>query len=138
MLGVTAAFWLSSLSRCSIVLIDKEARVAAHTSSQNTGVVHRPFYLNPEKKRIFARASQKSYFLWSSIANRFRLAWSEIGTLEVAIEDSQLETLAQYFNWAMKNGMEETEVELLDATGVKSLNKKSDVWGQFIPKETQG
>ena len=64
-LGVTIAFWLSQLSNCSIALIDKESRVAIHTSSRNTGVIHRPFYLNPDKKRIFARAAQNSYFLWS-------------------------------------------------------------------------
>ncbi len=120
-LGVTIAFWLSQLSNCSIALIDKESRVAIHTSSRNTGVIHRPFYLNPDKKRIFARAAQNSYFLWSDLAAQYHLPWHEVGTLEVAVQDSQLDTLVQYKDWAMKNGMDESEVELLDSSGVSKI-----------------
>ena len=137
-LGVTAALWLSSLTCCSIALIDKEMKVAAHTTSRNTGVVHRPFYLNPEKKRVFARAAQKSYFLWSSLAKRFHLAWSEVGTLEVAIEDPQLKTLNQYLDWAMKNGMEENEVELLNASEVQDLEPPVKCVGAIHSKRDTG
>ncbi|HXQ91488.1 MAG TPA: FAD-dependent oxidoreductase [Nitrososphaerales archaeon] len=120
-LGVTIAYWLSSLSNCSIALIDKESAVAKHTSSRNTGVIHRPFYLNPDKKRIFARAAQKSYFLWSDLAEKYHLLWLEVGTLEVAIQESQLETLVQYQNWAAKNGMDESEIEVLDFEEVRKI-----------------
>jgi len=120
-LGVTIAFWLSKLSNCSIALIDKEGGVAVHTSSRNTGVIHRPFYLNPDKKRIFANAAQKSYFLWSNLAKIYHLPWLEVGTLEVAIQDSQIETLFQYKSWAAKNGMGENEVEVLDSSEVTKI-----------------
>ena len=120
-LGVTIAYWLSKVSNCSIALIDKESGVAVHTSSRNTGVIHRPFYLSPDKKRIFARAAQKSYFLWQDLAKKYYLPWLEVGTLEVAIQDSQLETLFQYKNWAAKNGMDESEVEVLDSEGVRKV-----------------
>ena len=133
-LGVTIAFWLSCLTKCSIAVLDKEARVAAHTSSRNTGVIHRPFYLNPEKKRVFARAAQKSYFLWRSLARQFQLAWSQVGTLEVAIGDSQFPTLNQYREWALQNGMGEKEVELLDAPSVKTLEPLVECKGAIYSK----
>jgi (S)-2-hydroxyglutarate dehydrogenase len=120
-LGVCIAYWLSRASRNSIVLIDREERVAAHTSSRNTGVVHRPFYLNPEKKKLFASAAEKSYYLWSDLARTFHLSWSEIGTLEVAVDESQVKTLHQYRDWAIRNGMEESEVEVLDPSQVTEL-----------------
>ena len=58
-LGVTIGYWLSRITKHSVVIIDKEGEVGFHTSSRNTGVVHRPFYLNPQKKRLFASADSK-------------------------------------------------------------------------------
>jgi len=49
------------------------------------------------------------------------LPWIEVGTLEVALQDSQLETLLQYENWAAKNGMDESEVEVLDSSQVSKI-----------------
>src|SRR5579863_2304617 len=86
-LGVTISYWLSQIYECSIILVEKESEVAKHTSIRNTGVVHRPFYLNPEKKRVFSRAAQKSYFMWKVLAQRYGLTWDPVGTLEVAIND---------------------------------------------------
>jgi (S)-2-hydroxyglutarate dehydrogenase len=134
-LGVMIAFWLSRLSKSSIALIDKEDDVAVHTSSRNTGVIHRPFYLNPDKKRLFANASQKSYFLWSGLATRYGLPWVEVGTLEVALEDSQLPTLIQYEKWARSNGMDESEIEVLDSAGVKKLEPLVSCAGAILSKK---
>ena len=39
----------------------------------------------------------------------------------MAVQDSQLDTLVQYKDWAMKNGMDESEVELLDSSGVSKI-----------------
>jgi len=134
-LGVSIAFWLSKLTDCSIALIDKEVGVAAHTSSRNTGVIHRPFYLDPDKKRIFANAAQRSYFLWSNLAAQYRLPWLEVGTLEVAVQDSQLGTLLQYESWAAKNGMEENEVEVLDPSKVKKIEPLVQCAGAIFSKK---
>lgn len=133
-LGVTSAFWLSELFECSIVLIDKEQQVALHTSSRNTGMVHRPFYLNPEKKRVFARASQKSYFMWKDLALKSDLTWKPIGTLEVAIEEEQTKILDQYGKWALENGMKEEEFEILDFPDVKKLEPEVRCAGAFYSK----
>ena len=51
-LGTTISYWISNLYDSSICVIEKEFNVAKHTSGRNTGVVHTPFYLNPEKKKI--------------------------------------------------------------------------------------
>lgn len=120
-LGVSIAYWISSLYDCSIAIIDKESQVGMHESSRNTGVIHRPFYLNPEKKKLFAQASQKSYFLWKDIALKYNLAWKPVGTLEVATTEDQTKTLESYKLWSKENGMEEDEIDLLDKNGVQKL-----------------
>jgi L-2-hydroxyglutarate oxidase len=120
-LGVTVAYWLSSLYDCRILLVDRESGVARHTSSRNTGVIHRPFYLNPETKKTFALAAVLSYPLWRDLASAYSLPWKSVGTLEVALHEDDVPLLEKYVQWGKDNGMEETELELLDARSVKSV-----------------
>jgi len=47
-LGTTISYWISSLYDSRICVIEKESDVAQHTSKRNTGVIHSPFYLDPE------------------------------------------------------------------------------------------
>ncbi|MGP8124525.1 MAG: NAD(P)/FAD-dependent oxidoreductase [Nitrososphaerales archaeon] len=120
-LGVNIAYWLSSLYDCRILLVDRETRVARHTSSRNTGVIHRPFYLNPETKKAFALSAGLSYPLWRDLAAKYGLPWKPVGTLEVALREHDVPLLEKYLRWGGKNGVEETELELLDAESVKSV-----------------
>src|SRR5438093_3035697 len=120
-LGTSVAYWLAARYDGRFVVLEKEARVAEHTSRRNTGVVHRPFYLHPKKRRVFARAAQVSYGLWKKYAAEKHLPFAEIGTLEVALRESQMETLETYMTWATENGMARGEVELLDGAEVRRL-----------------
>ena len=65
-LGTTISYWISNLYDSSVCVIEKESNVAKHTSGRNTGVVHTPFYLNPEKKKIFAKSAHVSHDLWKT------------------------------------------------------------------------
>lgn len=120
-LGVTIGYWLSQLYECSIVLLDQADQVAFHTSSRNTGVIHRPFYLNPETKRVFAASAGLSYRMWQEMAKRFDLPWKRIGTLEVALSDEEVATVEKYSSWGLANGMAEDELTLLSAAEVRAL-----------------
>jgi L-2-hydroxyglutarate oxidase len=133
-LGVSIAYWLSKLYDCQIALVEKEGTVARHTSSRNTGMVHRPFYLNPTKKKVFAKASQKSYFLWKELATRYNLPWRQAGTIEVAVQEEQLDELDQYKEWALQNGMEEDEIAILSSKEVKDLEPEVSCPGAIFSK----
>lgn len=118
---------------CSVVILDKEEHVGMHTSSRNTGVIHRPFYINPEKKKIFASAAQKSYFMWKDIALKYGLLWNPVGTLEVATSEDQVKTLDSYKIWSEKNGIE-GEVEVLDEEEVRELEPEVKCPGAIFSK----
>jgi L-2-hydroxyglutarate oxidase len=120
-LGCAVASWASGLFEGKMAVVEREDRVAAHTSGRNTGVVHRPFYLDPAKKRAFAISAQASYGLWEDWAKRNGLPWSPVGTLEVAVEGEQLSVLKNYMRFAKENGMTEGETELLDPQDVAKL-----------------
>ncbi len=120
-LGVTITCWLSQLYDCSIVLLDGAQVAAAHTTSRNTGVIHRPFYLDPIRKRVFARTCRASYPMWERLAKDAGLPWKPVGTFNVALEEQEVKTLLRYQRWGAQNGMGEDELELLDARGIESL-----------------
>lgn len=133
-LGVTIAYWISQLYDCSVAVIDQAPEVAFHTSRRNTGVIHRPFYLDPARKHIFALTAELSYPLWKVLAAKFGLPWNPVGTLEVATEDKALQTLEKYMAWGLKNGMGEEELELVDRAGVSRLEPQVSCAGAIHSK----
>ena len=140
-LGVTLAYWISGLYDCAVTLVDAAPAAGMHTSSRNTGVIHRPFYLDPRKKRVFARTSLVSHGLWERLAKAANLPWKPAGTLNVAVEEAEVRVLERYREWGVENGMEEAELDLLDGNAVRSrepevrcraaLESKADVSVDF-------
>ena len=118
-LGTTISYWISSLYDSKVAVIEKEPNVGMHTSSRNTGVIHSPFYLNPDKKGKLARAAFLSYDMWKKFAQEKDLPWKTIGTLEVALDESQHKILEKYLSWGPKNGMDESDIQLLDGRDTK-------------------
>src|SRR2546426_2810549 len=89
-LGTSFAYWLANRYDGRIAGIEKEAQVAAHTSRRNTRVVHRPFYLDPVGRRVFARSSQAAYRMWKTVAGQRGLPWAPRGTFEGAARPQQV------------------------------------------------
>ena len=120
LLGVSVSYWLSSLyDDINVIVIEKESEVGMHTSSRNTGVLHSPFYLNPEKKSRLAKAAFLSHEMWKTFAQKHGLPWKMVGTLEVALDENQHKILEKYLKWGSKNGIPEDNMELLDDNEVK-------------------
>ncbi len=120
-LGTSISYWLSALYDLRICVIEKETSVAQHTSKRNTGVVHSPFYLDPKTRRTSAITSLVSHDLWEILARKKNLPWFEVGTIEVALDESQHKTLEKYLKWSIQNGIPDEQVDLLDS---KDLTKK--------------
>lgn len=118
-LGTSFAYWLAQGYEGRIAVLEKEADVAAHTSRRNTGVVHRPFYLDPEKRKVFARSAQVAYGMWKDYAARRGLPWRQVSTFEVATRDDGVPRLEKYMKWGLANGMGSDELALLTAADVR-------------------
>lgn len=133
-LGVTIAYWLSTVFECTVAIADLEAYAAMQTSSRNTGVIHRPYYLDPRRKRVFARTSLISHSMWEGLALSAGLPWRRAGTFNIALEEAELRVLEQYRQWGIENGMDESELELLDGAGVKRREPEVRVKGGILSK----
>ena len=117
-LGTTISYWISSLYDLKICVIEKESDVAMHASSRNTGVVHSPFYLNPDKKKVLAKSALISYDMWETLAKDRNIPWKKTGVLELALDDEQHKSLEEFMVWGIKNGLHEDDLELLSGNDV--------------------
>ncbi len=137
-LGTSVAYWLANQYEGRIAVLEKEAQVAVHTSHRNTGVVHRPFYLDPKARRVFARSAQTAYGMWKKYAAERELPWSPVGTLEVATRPEQSSRLDKYYDWGLENGMTEQELELLNSEDVRNLEPHVRSFGAVWSKTDTG
>jgi len=120
-LGTSLSYWLANQYEGRIAVVEKEQQVAAHTSKRNTGVIHRPFYLDPVKRRVFARSSQAAYGMWKSYAMDRNLPWAPVTTIEAATREEDVKRVEKYYHWGLENGMREDELEVLTAEEVRKL-----------------
>lgn len=131
-LGASIAFWLSEYLDASIAIIDREREPALHASSRNTGVIHRPFHLDPRKRRLSAWASNESYVFWKTFSRIYNLPWNQVGTLKVAVEEEDLSELDKYIRWGEENGMDRREMELLGPEGVSRIEPEVRCRGALL------
>ncbi len=117
-LGTSISYWLSTVSNLKTCVIEKESGVAQHASGRNTGVIHSPFYLDPQKKKTIARAAMVSRDLWKEFSIPRSIPWNECGTLEVALDESQHKILEKYLKWGAQNGIPEDALEIMDSSEV--------------------
>ncbi len=137
-LGTSIAYWLGNQFEGRIAVVEKERDVAVHTSHRNTGVVHRPFYLDPKARRVFARSSQAAYGMWKAYAKDRKLPWSPVGTFEVATRPDDAGRLEKYYHWGLENGMGEDELELLTAEEVRKYEPRVRSYGAIWSKTDTG
>ena len=134
-LGVTLAYWLSGLYDCRIGVADLAQSPGTHTTSRNTGVIHRPFYLSPTRKKVFARASLVSHPMWRSLASAGGLPWRPAGTFNVALDEREVRTIEEYQVWGAQNGMLDRELELMDGREVRKLEPEVSCDAALLSKE---
>lgn len=120
-LGTSLTYWLANQYEGKIAVIEKETTVAVHTSKRNTGVIHRPFYLDPVKRRVFARSAQAAYGMWKTYAKERGLPWAPVTTIEAATREEDMKRVEKYYHWGLDNGMGEDELEVLTAEDVQKL-----------------
>jgi len=118
-LGTSVAYWLANRYEGRIAVLEAEGEVAEHASRRNTGVLHRPFYLDPRTRAVFARSSQASYGMWKRYAAERGLPWSPVGTFEVALAEAQVPRLEKYYEWGQENGMAPEELAILTPEEVR-------------------
>lgn len=119
-LGTALSYYLAFLNpNSSIVVIERENVVAGHASGRNTGKVHAPYLYDPDKKQVSARSAYIGYSMWQEYAKAHNLPFQVDGVAEVALESHQLSMLEKYYNWGIRNGLNESDMQIYDASFTK-------------------
>ena len=131
-LGISLAYFLSSLTDNRIFIIEKEKYVGLHSSSRNTGKVHAPFLYDPVKKENFAKTAYLGYNMLLKYCNIKNIPFNEDGVLEVASQDKDMAILSKYKKWGLDNGLTEKEIMILDKNEVKLLEPNVNCSGAIL------
>ncbi|HJT85928.1 MAG TPA: FAD-dependent oxidoreductase [Nitrososphaeraceae archaeon] len=134
-LGISIGYFLTLNSDANILLIEQEKNVSRHTSSRNTGKVHAPFLYDPLKKKIFAKTAFLGYEMWNTYSKLKGIYFKQDGVVEIAKEEKDISVLKKYFDWGIKNGLEEKDIHLLNQEETKKIEPNIKCYGSILCKK---
>ena len=103
--------------RMSVCVLEREARVAAHQSSHNSGVLHAGIYYEPGSLK--ARLCREGIAAMYEFCEERGIAHERCGKVIVAIDDAELPRLDELERRGRENGV--PGLRRLDADGIREL-----------------
>jgi L-2-hydroxyglutarate oxidase len=100
----------------SVVLLEKEAKVAAHQTGRNSGVIHAGIYYAPGSLK--AKFCKEGVTATIAFCKEHDIPYEQCGKLIVATDDLEHERLLDLFERARLNAL---DVELVDGAELKHL-----------------
>ena len=130
--GLATAMELLELQPgASLLLLEKEARLAGHQTGHNSGVIHSGIYYAPGSlKADFCRRGAKET---KAFCDRHGIPYESCGKLLVATNAIELERMGGLMERARLNGI---EVERLDAAELRRREPNIDGIGGLLVPET--
>jgi (S)-2-hydroxyglutarate dehydrogenase len=99
-----------------ILLLEKEATLAAHQTGRNSGVIHSGIYYKPGSLRALNCRAGKTQL--EQFCNEFGIAWQQTGKVIVATETDELPRLQTLYERGQANGV---DCELISAARLREL-----------------
>ena len=116
-IGLATAWQISRRNRdLKIVLLEKEATLAAHQTGRNSGVIHSGIYYKPGSLR--ARNCREGKVALEEFCTQHGVAWKRTGKVIVATAENQLLALDNIFQRGQQNGV---QCELIDVNRLNEL-----------------
>jgi len=100
-----------------VTVIEKETMVGQHQTGHNSGVIHAGIYYQPNSLK--ASLCRRGGMLLRQFATDHAVSFDPVGKLVVALNDRELDRLAEIERRAIANGV--TDVVRLDARQMRSI-----------------
>lgn len=111
-IGVSIGYKLSlKYPERSILIIEKENRLAYHQTGRNSGVIHSGIYYKPNSLKAKNCINGRRQLL--DFAKQYNITYNLCGKLIVATNEKELETLKKIYKNGLENGL--NEIQLLNA-----------------------
>lgn len=130
--GVATAFQLlNETSDCEIVLLEKENRVAAHQTGNNSGVIHSGIYYKPGSLK--AKNCLRGYDFLIDFCKKYNIDYELCGKVIVAINDHEIPALEKLYDRGNEHGLE--GLKYLTSQEIKEIEPEcTGVKGVFVPQ----
>lgn len=127
----TALNLLTRHSGMRVVVIEKEDRLAAHQTGNNSGVIHSGLYYKPGSLK--AKHCREGYKKLIEFCRAEGIAHEICGKVVVATSESELPNLEELHRRGTANGLE--GIRVLDAQGIKEIEPYcTGIKGLFVPQ----
>lgn len=130
--GVATAFQLlNETSDCEIVLLEKENRVAAHQTGNNSGVIHSGIYYKPGSLK--AKNCLRGYDFLIDFCKKYNIDYELCGKVIVAINDHEIPALEKLYDRGNEHGLQ--GLKYLTSQEIKDIEPEcTGVKGVFVPQ----
>lgn len=112
----TAMHFLEEQPGARVLVLEKEADIAAHQTSHNSGVIHSGIYYKPGSLK--AKLCREGVEQTIDFCERRGIAYAQCGKLLVATNEVERERMASIYARGKQNGLQ--DIELLDAHQLKA------------------
>ena len=104
--GVVGAGIARELSHCrlSVAVVEKENDVACGTTKANSAIVHAGY--DPQPGTKMARLNVEGSRMMEDLCRRLNVKYRRVGSLVLAFNDEEMETVRELFRRGEKNGVE--------------------------------
>lgn len=130
--GLATALRLKqSKPELKIIIIEKEAKVAAHQTGNNSGVIHSGIYYKPGSLK--AKNCIDGYHLLLAFCDEHKVPYELCGKIIVATSESELAALENIYNRGIENGL--TGLRYIDESEIKALEPHTaGIKGIIVPQ----
>lgn len=132
--GITGTFIARELSKYQlrVLLIDKENDIANGTTKANSAIVHAGY--DAEEGTLKAKLNVRGNELYEVVCKDLHVPFKRIGSLVIAFNEEEMETVQKLYERGIKNGV--PQMEILDKAGVLKLesNLSEEIVGALYAK----
>jgi L-2-hydroxyglutarate oxidase LhgO len=127
----TAIALMDRYPRARLVILDKEATIAAHQTGHNSGVIHSGIYYKPGSLK--ARLCVDGSRLMKAFCTEHGIHWEPCGKIIVATDEGEL-SLQSIYERSQANGLsglkmiEEPEVKAAQLPGRAGAPRPAGMW----------
>jgi L-2-hydroxyglutarate oxidase LhgO len=108
--------WLAAHPGSSVVVFDKEERLAEHASGRNSGVLHAGFYYAPDSLK--AQLTRRGNQMLRTFCEERAVPVREVGKVVVTTSPAQVPRLDDLYARGQTNGV---PLEMVDEAGLREL-----------------
>ena len=131
--GVTGCFIARELARYNlkVLVLDKNNDVGNETTSANSAIVHSGY--DPVPGTLKAKLNVEGNAMYDQVCEELDVSFKRIGSITVALDEKQIETLKELQIRAKENGVETTLLTREQVLELEPMLSKDVVGGLLAP-----